>query len=71
MTFGYGPAGATPVVGDWDGNGADSAGVYIPATSTFLGITGYEQIAAIGFDANLAIAEVATSNGVSLTLGSF
>jgi hypothetical protein len=31
----YGPAGATPLVGDWDGNGTMTIGVYDPASQTF------------------------------------
>lgn len=35
MTIQYGPAGAVPVVGDWDGNGTATIGVYDPASRTF------------------------------------
>ncbi|MCC6745080.1 MAG: hypothetical protein IT175_14560, partial [Acidobacteria bacterium] len=37
MTAGYGPPPSTwvPIRGDWDGDGADSIGLYDPATSTF------------------------------------
>jgi hypothetical protein len=35
FSFGYGPPGAAPLVGDWDGNGTDTVGVYVPATRTF------------------------------------
>lgn len=31
----YGPANATPLVGDWDGNGTTTVGIYTPATGTF------------------------------------
>ena len=31
----FGPIGAIPVVGDWDGNGTTSIGVYDPSTQTF------------------------------------
>jgi hypothetical protein len=33
--FGYGSLGDIPVVGDWDGNGRDSIGMYRPANRTF------------------------------------
>jgi glucose/arabinose dehydrogenase len=31
----YGPSGAAPVVGDWDGNGTTTIGVYDPGNQTF------------------------------------
>ena len=36
-TFPYGPAGGgwTPIVGDWDGDGMDTIGLYNPTTSMF------------------------------------
>lgn len=33
--FTYGATGWTPIVGDWDGDGADTIGVYDPSTSRF------------------------------------
>ena len=37
VTFGYGPADGkwTPLVGDWNGDGIDTIGLYNPVTSTF------------------------------------
>jgi hypothetical protein len=37
VTFQYGPAGSgwTPLVGDWNGDGADTVGLYNPLNSTF------------------------------------
>jgi hypothetical protein len=35
FTVQYGPAGAIPVVGDWDGNGTITIGVYDPSSRTF------------------------------------
>ena len=35
FTFGPSNAGYEPVVGDWDGDGRDTVGLYDPATSTF------------------------------------
>ena len=35
FTIQYGPAGAIPVVGDWDGNGTTTIGVYDPSSRTF------------------------------------
>lgn len=31
----YGPAGATPLTGDWDGNGTDTLGIYVPSSGAF------------------------------------
>ncbi|MBK6315771.1 MAG: hypothetical protein IPF53_16125 [Blastocatellia bacterium] len=31
----YGPAGSVPIVGDWNGDGVDTVGVYITGTGTF------------------------------------
>ena len=31
MMFTFGAAGATPLVGDWDGNGSQTIGIYVPA----------------------------------------
>lgn len=31
----FGPAGSTPIAGDWDGNGTDTVGIYVPATGAF------------------------------------
>src|SRR5262245_29642768 len=33
--FEFGGAGMRPIVGDWDGDGNDTAGVYDPATGVF------------------------------------
>ena len=35
VTVAYGPANATPLVGDWDGNGTTTVGIYVPATGVF------------------------------------
>ena len=37
VVFSFGPANAgwTPLVGDWDGNGTATVGLFNPATSTF------------------------------------
>lgn len=35
LTIRYGPAGAIPVVGDWNGDGTTTIGVYDPDTETF------------------------------------
>ncbi len=36
VTFSYGPGGAfAPVVGDWDGDGDDSAGIYDPTSGAY------------------------------------
>ncbi|MCC8994427.1 MAG: hypothetical protein LM550_12230, partial [Candidatus Contendobacter sp.] len=37
ITFSYGPAnqGWLPLVGDWDGNGTQTIGLYNPATARF------------------------------------
>jgi hypothetical protein len=37
LTFGYGAGGAswTPIVGDWNGNGIDTIGLFDPQTSTW------------------------------------
>jgi hypothetical protein len=35
LTIPYGPPGATPVVGDWDGNGSVTLGAYEASTRTF------------------------------------
>ena len=35
ITVQYGPTGAIPIVGDWDGNGVTTIGVYDPVTQTF------------------------------------
>ena len=35
ITLQYGPVGAIPIVGDWDGNGTTTIGVYDPNTQTF------------------------------------
>jgi hypothetical protein len=31
----FGGAGATPVVGDWNNDGIDSIGIYVPSTGTW------------------------------------
>ncbi len=31
----FGPAGVTPLAGDWDGNGTDTVGIYVPASGAF------------------------------------
>ncbi len=31
----FGPAGVTPISGDWDGNGTDTVGVYVPASGAY------------------------------------
>jgi hypothetical protein len=36
LTFEFGVAGDIPVVGDWDGNGIDTVGVFRPSTQTWL-----------------------------------
>lgn len=35
LTILYGPSGATPIVGDWDGDGTVTIGVYDPSAQTF------------------------------------
>ena len=37
VTFGFGPGPSTlvPIMGDWDGNNTDTAGLYDPATGAF------------------------------------
>ena len=35
LTIQYGPGGAIPIVGDWDGDGITTIGVYVPSTQTF------------------------------------
>jgi hypothetical protein len=49
--FGYGPAGAVPLMGDWDGNGSDTPGIYDPATATFVlrnwNTAGFGEIGAV------------------------
>jgi len=35
LMFSYGWPGATPLVGDWDGNGTDTVGVYDSGSATF------------------------------------
>jgi len=35
FTIQYGPPGAAPLVGDWDGNGSATIGVYDPGSETF------------------------------------
>jgi hypothetical protein len=36
LAFGYGPGGSlSPIVGDWDGDGDDTAGIYDPSSGAF------------------------------------
>ena len=37
LVFGFGPSGAawTPLSGDWNGDGADTVGLYSPANGAF------------------------------------
>jgi hypothetical protein len=49
--FGYGGAGQLPLMGDWDGNGSDTPGVYDPASATFVlrnwNTSGFGQIGVV------------------------
>ena len=35
MAFHYGGGGATPLAGDWDGDGGDTVGLYVGATGAW------------------------------------
>ena len=35
LAFTFGGAGARPITGDWDGDGDDTVGIYVPATAAF------------------------------------
>ena len=36
LSFGPGGAGSLPIVGDWDGNGTDTIGIFVQSSGSFL-----------------------------------